>query len=49
MTTYDGDKTLNAIWTWNSETGEKILIDLKTGEKICTWVQTQTEGEDDGV
>ncbi len=28
------DSTLEAIWTVNSETGERHLLDLKTGEDI---------------
>lgn len=32
---YDpSEETLEAIWAWDSETGQKYLLDLKTGQVI---------------
>jgi hypothetical protein len=28
------DTTLEAIWCWDSETGKKYLLDVKTGKVI---------------
>jgi hypothetical protein len=25
------DSTMEAVWTWDSETGEQLLLDIKTG------------------
>jgi len=44
MSINDWDETrLEAMWAWNSETGEKVLIDLKTGQVIGTWIKTEQE------
>lgn len=32
----DSEKTLDALWCVDSETREKVLIDLKTGAVIAT-------------
>lgn len=30
------ETTLEAMWCWDNETGEEILINIKTGQVICT-------------
>lgn len=30
------DTTIDAVWCWDSETGEKVLLDRRTGQVIMT-------------
>jgi hypothetical protein len=46
MTTHDFDETIQAIWCIDSETGNRMLINLKTGQ-VITPIKS-LEGEDDG-
>lgn len=39
------EKTLDAVWAWDSETGEKVLLDRKTGQVLMTW--KHFEGSDE--
>ena len=35
--------TMDAVWVWDSETGEKELFCLKCNECIATWGTTDEE------
>ena len=38
------EKTIDCVWCWDSETGEKVLMDRKTNKEIGRWTrQTLTE------
>lgn len=34
MTLYDPEETLEAQWCWDAETGQKYLLNLRTGQVI---------------
>lgn len=33
---FDAEKTLDAVWCWDSETGKRYLLDRRTGQVITT-------------
>lgn len=39
----DPEKTLDAVWCWDSETGDKILMDRKTNKPIGRWTKSDIE------
>lgn len=39
------ERTLEAIWCWDSETGDKRLMDLRTGKEIGRWKTDGTQSD----
>lgn len=39
------ERTLEAIWCWDSENGEKVLMDLRTGKEIGRWRKNENSKE----
>jgi hypothetical protein len=42
MNKFDPEKTVDLVWTKDSETGEKVLIDRKTNVEVGRWRKTLT-------
>lgn len=43
----DDDKTLDAVWCWDSENGEEVLINRKTNKIIARRINGQIIIEDE--
>jgi hypothetical protein len=34
---FDPEKTVNLVWCWDSETGERVLMDRRTNKEVGRW------------